>query len=123
MWNTPTKERLAKIPRLYESENVTLEDKLIHLHFFIFGSDWFVAEYDGEDSFWGYVILNNDTLNAEWGYISFTDLKEINVKGFEIDCEKRFSWKTRRAIEIEKIRTANDWKRREPCITPQLMTN
>ena len=53
MWNTPTKEELAKIPRLYETENIPLKDKIIHLHFFIGGCDWYIAEYDGEDSVLG----------------------------------------------------------------------
>jgi hypothetical protein len=34
MWNAPTKERLAKIPRLNETEGTPLKDKLIYLHFF-----------------------------------------------------------------------------------------
>ncbi len=67
MWNTPTEEELAKIPRLYETENIPLKDKIIHLHFFIGGCDWYIVEYDGDDLFWGYAILNGDTENAEWG--------------------------------------------------------
>jgi len=47
-----SKERLDRIPRLYETENVPLKDKLIYLHFFIGGCDWYIAEYDGEDLFW-----------------------------------------------------------------------
>ncbi len=31
MWNEPTKEQLAKLPGLYETENVPLKDKLILL--------------------------------------------------------------------------------------------
>ncbi len=57
MWNTPTKKRLSKIPKLYETEGVALKDKLIYLHFFIGDCDWYIAEYDGEDLFWGYAIL------------------------------------------------------------------
>jgi len=37
MWNMPSKERLARIPKLYETEDTPLEDELIHLHFFIGG--------------------------------------------------------------------------------------
>ncbi len=32
MWNEPTPERLNRIPKLYETEQVPLKDKLIHLH-------------------------------------------------------------------------------------------
>jgi len=105
MWNEPSKERLTKIPKLYETENVPLADKLIYLHFFIGGSDWYIAEYDGEDLFWGNAILNNDHINAEWGYISFSELKEIKIDGWlEIDCELEEHWKVRKASEIKKIR-------------------
>ena len=53
MWNTPSQERLKKIPKLYETENILLKDKLIYLHFFIVGCDWYIAEYDGDDAFRG----------------------------------------------------------------------
>ena len=105
MWNKPSKERLSKIPKLYETENVPLADKLVYLHFFIGGSDWYIAEYDGDDLLWGYAILNGDDINAEWGYISFSELKEIKIDGWlEIDCELEEHWKVRKASEIEKIK-------------------
>ena len=56
-------------------------------NFFIGGCDWYVAEYDGDDLFFGYAILNNDTECAEWGYVSFRELKEGSVHGIEVDCE------------------------------------
>jgi hypothetical protein len=43
MWNEPTPEQLDKLPRLYETENVPLKDKQIHLHFFLAGCEWFIA--------------------------------------------------------------------------------
>jgi len=33
MLNTPTATRLARLPRLYQTENTPISDKLIHLHF------------------------------------------------------------------------------------------
>jgi hypothetical protein len=105
MWNVPSEERLKKIPRLYETEKVPFKDKLIHLHFFIGSCDWYVAEYDAEDLFFGYAILNEDYENAEWGYVSLSELKEIKVNGWlEVDCELEDFWKVRKASEIEKIR-------------------
>ncbi len=104
MWNEPSKERLARIPRLYETESTPLKDKIIHLHFFIGGSDWFVTEYDGDDLFFGYAILN-DPQNAEWGYISFDELKDININGIEIDCEVEECWQPKPVSQISKIRT------------------
>ena len=108
MWNTPSKQTLAKIPGLYKTEDVSLKGKQIYLHFFIGRSDWYVAEYDGDTLFWGFTILNNDLEMAEWGYISFTELKEIRVgPGVEIDCE--INWKVRKACEIENIREVQGW--------------
>ena len=114
MWNMPSKERLAEIPKLYETEDTPLADKLIHLHFFIGGCDWYVAEYDGEDLFWGFAILNQDYEMAEWGYVSFSELKSISVNGIEIDCEIEAIWRVKRAAEIDKIRVANGWLRETP---------
>ena len=82
MWNTPIAERLSKIPRLYETEHIPLQDKLIYLHFFIGGCDWYIAEYDGEDLFWGFAILNDEFQNAEWGWKLIVSLRSSGV------CEK-----------------------------------
>jgi len=102
MWNTPTKAQLAQIPELYATEDIPIPEKVIHLHFFIGGCDWFIAEYDNNDLFWGFAILNNDDENAEWGYISFKELQAIKVnRWLEIDCD--LHWKPRKASEIDRI--------------------
>lgn len=85
MWNTPSQEQLDRIPRLYDTESIPLSEKAVHLHFFIGGCDWYIVEYDGEDLFFGYAILNGDIQNAEWGYVSFRELKSIKVGFVEID--------------------------------------
>ncbi|MCH8957075.1 DUF2958 domain-containing protein [candidate division KSB1 bacterium] len=103
MWNKPGKEQLAKIPRLYDTEKINGNDKIIHLHFFIGGCDWYIAEFDGEDLFFGFAILN-DPQNAEWGYISFKELDEINLDGLEVDNDLYWELK-----EFSKI----NWKREE----------
>ena len=87
----PNKEQLDKLLRLYETENISLTGKLIYLHFFIFGSDWFIAEYDGDDTFFGFVILNQNYINAEWGYLSFQELRDLKVWSVKIDCQ--INWK------------------------------
>ena len=106
MWNEPTNEQLAKLPKLYETEGIDLKDKIIHLHFFIGGTDLFIAEYDGDDTFWGFSILNGDYFNAEWGYIPFSELKEINVNGIEMDND--IYWQLKKAGDVEKIRKAQE---------------
>ena len=111
MWNEPSKKRLEKIPRLYETENVPLKEKLVWLHFFVGSCDWYVIETDGEDLFWGFACLG-DLQNAEFGYFSFSELKSIKVHGWlEIDCELEEHWKVRPAKEVELIRKCNGWKK------------
>ena len=103
MWNIPSKERLIKIPKLYETEKIPLDQKLIYLHYFIGGSDWYIAEYDGDDIFFGYAILNGDIDCAEWGYVSFAELKEIKVGFVEVDCELEDYWDVKIFSEIENL--------------------
>ena len=102
MWNEPTKEQLDLISKFYETDCISLAGKLIYLHFFIFGSDWYISEYDGDNLFWGFVILNQDYINAEWGYISFQELRKLNINGSKVDFD--LHWKPIRAGEIDKIK-------------------
>ena len=110
MWNEPTKERLNKVPRLYETENVPLKEKLVHLHFFIGGCDWYICETDGKDIMWGFCILNNDYEMAEWGFVSLSELRSIKIEGWlEVDCELEDIWEVKKAIDADKIRNAQGW--------------
>ena len=110
MWNEPTKERLEKIPKLYETEDIPVKEKEIHLHFFIGGCDWYISETDGEDIMFGFCILNQDYLNSEWGYVSLSELRPLKVGGWlEVDCELESIWKVKKANEVETIRKACGW--------------
>ena len=104
MWNPPSAVLLNQIPRLYATEHVPLREKVIHLHFYFGHCDWYVAEYDGDDLFFGYAVLNGDMQNSEWGYFTFSELKDINIHGFQID--RDIDWKPRPAGEIKRIK---DW--------------
>jgi len=104
MWNMPAQERLDGIPRLYATENIPANNKLIYLHFFIGECDWYIAEYGGDDIFFGFANLNGDLQNAEWGYSSFSELKEIKIGGWcEVDCELGELWEVKRFGEIEVL--------------------
>jgi len=110
MWNEPTKERLARIPKLYDGEDIPAQEKDIHLHFFIGGCDWYISETDGKDIMFGFCILNNDYEMAEWGYVSLSELRSIKVGGWcEVDCELEEHWKVRKAKEVEQICKACGW--------------
>jgi hypothetical protein len=112
VWNEPSKDQLKAISWLYETEDVPPKEKLVYLHFFIGTSDWYITEYDGEDTFFAYAILNGDEEMAEWGYVSFAELKALSVPpGFEVECD-RF-WRIRKAGQVDKIRSANHWQEPE----------
>jgi len=109
MWNKPTAEELSKIPDLYSSEHIPLKEKVIYMHFFIGGCDWYATEYDPQDKlFFGFAILNDDLEMAEWGYFSLEELSDIKVKFLEIDRDLHFT--TSKAIDIKRIRDAQGWK-------------
>ena len=113
MWNKPTKERLNRIPRLYETEDVPLKEKLVHLHFFIGGCDWYICETDG-NRMWGFCILNNDYEMSEWGYVSLSEMRSIRIDGWlEVDCELEELWEVKKAFDIDNIRTAQGWTDKE----------
>ena len=101
MWNYPTKIQLSKIPKLYSTENIPLNDKKIYMHFFIGGSDWYISEFDGDDTMFGYTILNGNTEMAEWGYISLSELKRIK-QGF-IQVDRDMHWKVKKVKDIPEI--------------------
>ena len=103
MWNEPTKERMATIPKLYETEEIPPQAKDIHLKFFIGSCTWYIAEYDGQDTFFGFCHLGND-LFAEWGLVSFQELKDIKIEGWlEVDCELEDHFQIKKSSEIELI--------------------
>ena len=118
MWNMPGRQRLAKIPRLYETENIPLREKQIHLHFFICDLDWYVCEFDGDDTFWGFAITDSVFDVSEWGYFRYSQLRTFKINGWiEVDCELESIWKIRRAKEIEKISLANGWSQKTEPIS------
>jgi len=119
MFNQPSEKELAVVPKLYETENVPAKDKIIHMHFFLVGSDWFIAEYDGEDIFFGFACLNNWKDLAEWGYISYNELKELRVKqpiGIDgqrmlipLEVDRDVYWDVRKAVDVPLIRECQCW--------------
>ena len=122
MWNIPNKDRLSRIPKLYETEDIPLQAKLIYLHLFVAGCDWFICEYDGNDTMWGYCALYDNQF-AEWGYVSLKELQSIKVAGFlEVDCELEDYWRIRPAIDVEKIRKAHGWQYPPATVSTRVKT-
>jgi hypothetical protein len=109
MFNQPTKKQLNQIPKLYETEGIPTKRKTIHLHFLFGDCHWFITEFDQEDTLFGFAILNGDLEMAEWGYISFDELKSINLSGIKIQNDTE--WEIREAQEVELICEAQGWRK------------
>jgi hypothetical protein len=92
---------------------------VIHLHFFLGNNDWYIAEYGGKDTFFGFVCLNGWTDCAEWGYISYTELRELRVKqpiGIDgqrmfipLEVDRDLYWESKKAIDVPLIRECQGW--------------
>ncbi len=74
---------LETMPSTYDTENIPVEQKIVFLHYFKGGSDWYIVEKDKlpvQRQAFGYAILNGDEMNGEWGYISIMELIMANVE-------------------------------------------
>jgi hypothetical protein len=74
---------VKKIPKLYSGEK--LKEHPIALHYFAGGTDIYVTEWDGKDTFFGYTILNGDRQNAEWGYSSLSGIMRVPAMNLDYD--------------------------------------
>jgi len=95
-----TKEILNKLPKLYSTDGIPLNEKLVVCKFFTPDSvySYFAVEYDGVDRFFGYVC----GAEKEWGYFSLRELTETRGKlGLPIERDKFF--KPAKVKDIEEI--------------------
>ena len=104
MWNPPSYQELLKLPYLHSTENMFPEERIIHMHFFLGGCDWYAAEFDPlTRMFFGYIILYNDLQNAEWGHFSLEELVYTrDPMGIEVYRDS--DWIPKKAFEIDRIR-------------------
>ena len=76
--------RITAMPKTYEQDGLMMQ-AVVHLHYFLGGSDWYVLEKDvdgGVRQAFGYVILNGDEDCSELGYLS---IEEITRHGAELN--------------------------------------
>ena len=95
-----TKEILNKLPKLYSTDGIPLDEKLVICKFFTPDSiyTWYAVEYDGVDTFFGYVC----GAEKEWGYFSLREITEVRGKlGLPIERDKWF--KPAKIKDIEEI--------------------
>ena len=112
MWNAPSKETMSLWPSLYSTEHIPLQEKIIHAHFFIGSYDFFLAECDEEGEICFGFFSMGDISTAEWGYVSMSELKAINIGGIEVDND--IYWTPCPANEVRSICIANFWPISQP---------
>ena len=103
MWNQPTFKQLKVLPSTEEARSVKPEDRIIHMHFFLGGCDWYAAGFDPDTHLlYGFVILNSDYECGEWGDFSFDEL--IGARAHKIlEIDRDLYWTPKRAINIDNI--------------------
>ena len=102
--NVPTREHLNQLPHLNETEKIPLEDKVVHLHFQVDKCHWWAIEWDGEDTFFGLVLLHGCRQYAEFGYFTLSELQEIKIEGWLEVVNDPF-WTPALAKEVYLIKT------------------
>jgi hypothetical protein len=84
-----TKAIKKKLPKLYKTDGQG-DEAMVQAKFFCPWNQWtwYAIEFDGTDSFFGFVVGDNNEL----GYFSLAELKSINGPwGLKIERDKYFS--------------------------------
>lgn len=84
-----TKELAAKIPELYATDNEEAEH-IAYVKFFspYMGWYWYVLEFDGDDTFFGYVFGDFE----EYGYFSLSELSNTMFQNIVPAVERDLSF-------------------------------
>jgi hypothetical protein len=84
---TRLEKQLDKCPKLRKTDG--MKEHPAVFHYFCGATDIYVCEYDGEDTLFGFTILNGDLDNAEWGYTSLSEITGIPVMNIDYDFEEQ----------------------------------
>ena len=100
-----TKEIEKRLPKLYETEEIPLEEKEIHAKFFTpdASATWYVVEGEPEGDdfvFFGYADLG---YGGEWGFFTLNQLKSVRgVLGLPVERDLHFGIK--KVKEVPEIK-------------------
>jgi hypothetical protein len=112
------------IPALYETEDVPMLDKVVHAHYFVGGSDWWVFEYDAQTgNALAFVCLGDPQL-AEVGYVNIPELEAVRVPvkvsggQLEVVIERDIHWEPKPvSVAIPKSLHRSWWQAAEKPTT------
>lgn len=93
-----TQEIVERIPKLYQTENQI--DPIVQIKLFYpdFSWTWYVIEFDGKDTFFGFVVGEF----SELGYFSLREL-EKNRGRFGLEIERDIHFIPTPLSEIKKL--------------------
>ena len=81
-------EQVKKCPKIHETDS--LKEHPAVFHYFYGGTDMYICEYEPETGvMFGFVILNGDLQNAEWGYINLAEIITIPVMNLDYHFEEQ----------------------------------
>lgn len=87
-------------PDLYTSEEVKAGDKQVVARFFLGSSQWWLVEADLSTGVaFGYVVLSDNLVDAEWGYFSLNELEDLRIVKPQPSGEGVFVWLVERDKE------------------------
>lgn len=67
------------IPSLYETEDVPMLDKTVHVHYFVAAADWWLFELDPETGNALAFVCLGDPAMAEVGYVNISELEATRI--------------------------------------------
>jgi hypothetical protein len=96
----PPKADRKKIPALYSGEDVAAADKVVVLHYFVGGCDWWLTEVDFESGMaFGFVNLGDPDM-AEWGSVFLPELEAVKAHGWMV-VERDCWWSLKKFSELK----------------------
>ncbi|MFI1401089.1 DUF2958 domain-containing protein [Streptomyces sp. NPDC020681] len=99
----PSPAALAAVPPMYSTDGVKTAEKVVHLHYFVGGCDWFVTELDrASGTAFGWAQITEG--GGEWGLFSLPELERISVSVFVV--ERDLGWEPKPARQVELIAAA-----------------
>jgi hypothetical protein len=89
---TRLEKQLEKCPKLRETDGMNrtlVREHPAKFHYFFGSTDIYICEFDGEDTLFGFTILNGDLDNSEWGYTSLSEITSIPVMNIDYHFEEQ----------------------------------
>lgn len=97
-----TEELRKQLPPLYTNEEKSAEETMVIAKFFFPSGrfTWYATEFDGDDTFFGFVKSGLEPSFDELGYFSLRELENLKAGPFGLKVERDRGWKPRPLSEV-----------------------